>query len=193
MAEVSGVTRQFIRAYTKSRTLHLARTRNWGKAVDTCTRPWRRTFLLCESPSLGSVSWHWGCPLAPFCLCLWKQVWLVVRHWVLSIFQLSLERGQMPEQWRHAKIIPLKKPGKADYTIAKAWRPISLLPTLGKLLESVMAERLSHAAETYGLLPANHFGAQKQRSVEQALMLLQEQICYAWRERSGCLASSHLS
>lgn len=35
----------------------------------------------------------------------------------------------MPHQWRHAKIIPLKKPGKADYTVGKAWRPISLLAT----------------------------------------------------------------
>ncbi len=34
----------------------------------------------------------------------------------------------------------LKKQDKDDYTVAKAWRPISLLATLGKLLESVVAE-----------------------------------------------------
>ncbi|KAM3550091.1 hypothetical protein ARSEF4850_008517, partial [Beauveria asiatica] len=114
---------------------------------------------------------------------VWKQVWPVVRHWVLAIFRNSVEQGQVPSQWRHAKIIPLKKPDKADYTIAKAWRPISLLSTLGKLLESVVAERLSFVVETYGLLPANHFGARKQRSAEQALILLQEQILYAWRAK----------
>jgi hypothetical protein len=37
--------------------------------------------------------------------------------------------------------------------------------------------------ETYGLLPANHFGARKQRSAEQALILLQEHIFSAWRSR----------
>lgn len=73
--------------------------------------------------------------------------------------------------------------GKEDYTIAKAWRPISLLATLGKILESVVAERISHAVETYGLLPTNHFGARKQRSAEQALLLLQEEIYAAWRGR----------
>lgn len=114
---------------------------------------------------------------------VWKQVWSVVRHWVLSIFQLSFDQGRLPDQWRHAKIIPFKKPHKADYTAAKAWRPISLLSTLGKILESVIAERLSHAAETYGLLPANHFGARKKRSAEQALLLLQEQILYSWRAK----------
>ncbi|KAG0152951.1 hypothetical protein PDIDSM_55550 [Penicillium digitatum] len=78
---------------------------------------------------------------------------------------------------------PLKKPNKGDYTIAKAWRPISLLATLGKVLESVVAERISHAVETHGLLPTSHFGARKQRSAEQALLFLQEQIYAAWRGR----------
>ncbi len=114
---------------------------------------------------------------------VWKETWPVVKHHVLALFRASMEEGTLPRQWRHAKIIPLKKPGKEDYTIAKAWRPISLLATLGKLMESVVAQRISHAVETYGLLPTNHFGARKQRSAEQALMLLQEQVYAAWRGR----------
>ena len=62
----------------------------------------------------------------------------------------SFEEGELPTQWRHAKTIPLRKPGKEDYTIAKAWRPISLLSTLGKVMESVIAERISHLVETFG-------------------------------------------
>ncbi|OQV03523.1 hypothetical protein CLAIMM_08559, partial [Cladophialophora immunda] len=61
------------------------------------------------------------------------------RH-VLALFRASLDEGTLPSQWRHTKIIPLKKPGKDDYTLAKAWRPISLLATLGKVLESVIAD-----------------------------------------------------
>ncbi|EGU71999.1 hypothetical protein FOXB_17492, partial [Fusarium oxysporum f. sp. conglutinans Fo5176] len=114
---------------------------------------------------------------------VWKQIWPSVKDRVLSLFRASLREGVLPSQWRHAKIIPLKKPNKENYSIAKAWRPISLLSTLGKILESVVAERISHAVETYGLLPTNHFGARKQRSAEQALMLLQEQIYAAWRGR----------
>ena len=113
----------------------------------------------------------------------WKQVWPVVKERVLHLFQTSLATGILPTQWRQAKIIPLKKPEKPNYTIAKAWRPISLLATLGKILESVVAERISYVAETFALLPANHFGARKQRSAEQALFLLQECIYKAWRSR----------
>lgn len=114
---------------------------------------------------------------------VWKQVWPTVKDRVLLLFQTSLEEGSLPTQWRNAKIIPLKKPDKKDYTVAKAWRPISLLSTLGKTLEAVVAERISYAVETFGLLPTNHFGARKKRSTEQALLLLQEHIYKAWRSR----------
>lgn len=112
---------------------------------------------------------------------VWKEIWPVVRHQVLRLFQKSIDDAELPSQWRSAKIIPLRKPNKGDYTIAKSWRPISLLSTLGKFLEAVVAERISFAAETFGLLSNNHFGARKRRSANQALTLLQEHIYQAWR------------
>jgi Reverse transcriptase (RNA-dependent DNA polymerase) len=105
----------------------------------------------------------------------------VVKDRVLLLFQGSLDSGSLITQWRHAKIIPLKKPGKEDYTVAKAWKLISLLSTLGKALEPTIAESISHTIETLGLLPTNHFGAKKRRSTKQALVLLQEYIYKAWR------------
>ena len=114
---------------------------------------------------------------------VWKEIWPVVKETVLHLFRTSLATGTLPTQWRQANIIPLKKPDKGNFTMAKAWRPISLLSTLGKILESVLAERISYVAETFHLLPANHFGARRQRSPEQALLLLQERIYKAWRSR----------
>ena len=114
---------------------------------------------------------------------VWKQVWPAVRERVLLLFQTSLDEGSLPSQWRNARIIPLRKPDKANYTLAKAYRPISLLATLGKLLESVVADRISYMVEEYGLLPTNHFGARKKRSTEQALTLLQEHAYKAWRSK----------
>ena len=43
---------------------------------------------------------------------VWKQVWPVVKERVLLLFQTSLNDGELPTQWRNAKIIPLKKPNK---------------------------------------------------------------------------------
>lgn len=114
---------------------------------------------------------------------VWKQLWPVVGDRVLHLFRISLRDGELLVQWRSAKIIPLKKPGKDDYKVAKSWRPILLLLTLGKLLEAVIADRISYAVETFGLLPTNYFGGRKQRSAEQALLLLQEHIYKVWRNR----------
>lgn len=119
-----------------------------------------------------------GLPVA-----VWRQVWSVVKEDVTALFRSSVEEGYLPSQWRQAKIIPLRKPGKPDYTLAKAWRPISLLSTLSKILEAVLAERLSFLAEKHGLLPQNHYGARRRRSAEQALLLLQDRIYQAWRSK----------
>jgi len=77
----------------------------------------------------------------------------------------------------------LRKPKRGDYTIANNYRPISLLPTLGKALESLVAERIAYLVEEYGLLPKTHFEARKQRATTHALSYLTEDVFKAWRGR----------
>ena len=112
---------------------------------------------------------------------VWKATWPVLKEWIHAIFQASIKLGVVPAAWKIARILPLRKPNKADYTVPKAYRPISLLPTLGKVLELVVARRLSFWAETYSLLPEGQFGARPRRSCDQALVLLMEKIKEAWR------------
>jgi hypothetical protein len=63
-------------------------------------------------------------------------------------------------------IIDLRKSRKANYVILGAYGPILLLNILGKLLEAVIAKRLSHYIETYGLLPDTKFGGRLGRTIE---------------------------
>ena len=114
---------------------------------------------------------------------VWQELWPLLKDHIVALFRLSLETARIPQAWRVAKIVPLRKPNKPDYTLAKAYRPISLLATLGKNLEAVVAARLSYLAETHHLLPKSHFGARKGRSTTQALTLLQESVYQAWRDR----------
>ncbi|GFF62105.1 RNA-directed DNA polymerase (Reverse transcriptase) [Aspergillus udagawae] len=95
-------------------------------------------------------------------------------------FTASVNLGYYPEQWKRAKIIVLRKPGKPDYTIPGAYRPISLLNTLGKVLEAVMAKHLSYYAEAYGPLPNTQFGGRPGRNPEQALLVLRNAIDQGW-------------
>ena len=90
------------------------------------------------------------------------------------LYTTSLALGHTLIAWKTARIVTLYKLGKADCTILKAFRPISLLPTISKGLEVVVAARLSYIAEEHKLLLANHFGARPKRSAEQVLNVLVE-------------------
>ena len=58
----------------------------------------------------------------------------------------------------------------------KTYQPISLLNTLGKVLEAVVAKRLSFYTETYNLLPNTQFSGRPGRNTEQALLVLSNAI-----------------
>lgn len=112
---------------------------------------------------------------------MWRRLLKHVASWIKWMYQTLLDLGYVPKLWRTAKIVLLKKPGKSDYTLPKAYRPISLLPTVSKGLESIVAARLSYLAERYALLPTNKFRERKQRSCVQALDILVEKIFEAWK------------
>lgn len=113
----------------------------------------------------------------------WQKTWPVFRSHLVYLFEESLLQGRLPNTWKIAKIIPLRKPNKSDYTSPSAYHPISLLPTLSKAIESLVAERIAHLSDEYGLLPGNHFGGLKCKNTVDALVVLQEKIYQAWRDK----------
>jgi ribonuclease HI len=113
-------------------------------------------------------------------MLVWKKLWKYLKTLITNIFAASVNLGYHPKLWRRAKIVVLWKPGKLDYLNPGSYRPISLLNTLGKLLEAVMARRLSYMAEKYGLLPNSQFGGRPGRTTEQALLVLSNAIDRAW-------------
>ncbi|RYP14537.1 hypothetical protein DL765_006313 [Monosporascus sp. GIB2] len=112
---------------------------------------------------------------------VWRELWLVLEDEITLLFTKSLETGKVPREWNMAKIVPLQKPKRKVDTVANNYRPISLLPALGKALESVVAERIAYLVEEYNLLSKAHFGARKQRSTTHALSFLCEDVFRPWR------------
>lgn len=85
----------------------------------------------------------------------------------------------------------LRKPGKPDYLLPSAYRPISLHNTLGKWLEAVIARRLFSFAKYHGLLPDIQFEGRPGRTTEQALLVLANGIDQTWyRQRVVTLRPS---
>ncbi|KAL1963932.1 hypothetical protein VTN77DRAFT_7738 [Rasamsonia byssochlamydoides] len=67
-----------------------------------------------------------------------------------------MELGQPPDI---AKGILLQKPNKPNYTLVKAYRVISLLNCLGKVIEKIAAEAISDYYETMGVLHPGQMGS----------------------------------
>ncbi|RPD60881.1 hypothetical protein L227DRAFT_485469, partial [Lentinus tigrinus ALCF2SS1-6] len=50
------------------------------------------------------------------------------------LFRATFSLNYYPDRWRISDTVVLQKPGKSDYTVAKAWRPIALLNCMSKIL-----------------------------------------------------------
>jgi hypothetical protein len=105
------------------------------------------------------------------------------------IFNQSLHLGYCPAHFRESTTVVLRKPGKDDYTAPKSYRPIVLMNTMGKIMDAVIARRLSYLAETHHVLPPTHMGGRKMRSTEHALHAVTHKIYETWSQNTGQVAS----
>ena len=90
---------------------------------------------------------------------------------LLNIFKYCIKFNYFPQIWKVAKIVMLPKPGK-DPTIPDNLRPISLLPTLGKLLERIILENLKKEIFDKRVIPDYQFGFRNSHSTSLQLARL---------------------
>jgi len=64
-----------------------------------------------------------------------------------TLFCAAITLGHHP--WHNTKVVPIPKLNKADYRIAKTYRPISLLECCGKLLKKIVAKCILLDANCY--------------------------------------------
>ena len=88
-------------------------------------------------------------------------------------YSLLFNYGYYPTCWRRATGAILKKPSKPDHSIPKAYRVITLLSCLGKVIERIIAKRLSYLAKTTSLLHNSQIGGRlKKLAIDAALLLV---------------------
>ena len=77
-----------------------------------------------------------------------------------EIYNQIYATGDMPLTWKHAILAPLLKKGKNGQK-PESYRPISLLPVGGKILEGVLLPRFNKYLEGRGLIPCHQTGFRK--------------------------------
>ena len=81
---------------------------------------------------------------------------------VLKLLNYFWEKGEIPQQFKHSIIVPIAKPGKIP-TDPKNYRPISLTTHLGKILETIINNRLMNHIETNGIFKDTQSGFRQKR------------------------------
>lgn len=120
----------------------------------------------------SSVAGVDGIDLKMLHICL-PQVVDYIRH----IFNWCIDEAVFPEIWGHALITPIPKASSVeDY---KDLRPISILPTLGKVFEKCIAKQLHKFVDSYSILPTYQSGFRKSHSCVTALTGVHDDIIQA--------------
>jgi endonuclease/exonuclease/phosphatase family metal-dependent hydrolase len=84
-----------------------------------------------------------------------------------NLYNTCLDSGTHP--WKEVMVVVINKPGKPDYSAPKAYRPISLLECMGKLLEKIIAKRFNCDIEQHSLLAMTQFGSRPQHNAIDAV------------------------
>lgn len=82
------------------------------------------------------------------------------------------------EAGHHGDLAKIHKP---DYSEVGAYRPIALLSCLGKVFETIISRRLTYWAETTNALAPGHMSGRRQRSIDDAGVVLTTWIKEKWR------------
>ena len=93
---------------------------------------------------------------------------------VTKLLNLSIRTGEFPRPWKCSRITALFKSG--NRTSASNYRPISILPTLSKILEKAVYSQLYHYLTTNDLLTKKQFGFRKGFSTESALTTFADEV-----------------
>jgi hypothetical protein len=103
---------------------------------------------------------------------------------LLQIFNACIRTGYNPSHFQRSITVVLRKQGDdRDYRNPESYRPVALLNTLGKILESIVATRISYLMEKHKLLPATHLGGRRGISTDHAIQGIIDRIQRAWGKK----------
>ena len=105
---------------------------------------------------------------------LLSELQLELKKPLTKLFNLSISRGIVPQDWKEAIVTPLfKKGSKAS---PENYRPVSLTSVVGKILESIVKDQIVAHLEFFNLIKSSQHGFTKGRSCLTNLLDFMETV-----------------
>lgn len=95
------------------------------------------------------------------------------------LFSACLRLSYYPKNFKLSQTIAIQKPGKGSYADPKSWRPIALVGAVAKILDKLVANRLTTFATETACLPTHQF-AVSGKSTTAALQFLLNNVYTGW-------------
>ena len=127
------------------------------------------------------------CDLDPFPTELLKKCVTVLLPYLVKLFNLSLSSGVVPIFFKHAMVKPLIKKPSLDPENLQNYRPISNLSFLSKILEKIVAKRLSDYRTAHHLQEKMQSAYKTGHSTESALLRIQNDILHDLVKKRGVI------
>lgn len=108
-------------------------------------------------------------------------------HILLGLFNKCLRDGTFPLEWKTSRVVLLKKGNKPE-GVPSSYQPLYLLNDVGKVLESLLSQRLEDHITRKGGLSPNQYGFRKKLSTDDAVLDLHNTIVQEVNDGKFCLA-----
>lgn len=116
-----------------------------------------------------------------------RLLWGWAEERMVALVRGCITTGYHPCAWKTAKGVLLRKQGKPTYAVAKAYRVISLLNCLGKVVERAAATWIASYCETNDIFHQGQFGCRRGRGSSDAVAQLVSRVEYAWAKKRTSL------
>ena len=109
---------------------------------------------------------------------------------LINIFNDCLRTGTFPDIWKIQTVKLIPKPNKTELTDPSSFRPICLLPVLGKILDRILTTRIEFHIAQNGGFHKNQYGFQTGKSTIDAISHATKFIKAARNAENYCTAIS---
>ena len=100
----------------------------------------------------------------------------IIAPYIKKLFNLCIHNGVFPDCFKTAQVIPLFKGGEREDRLC--YRPISLLPAMGKLLEKVISIKTNEFLKRNKVFSNYQFGFREGFSTEYAILDIYEKLLH---------------